>query len=136
MEPLHLSLAAQAYAQAGRLDHAKACIAKAFAALEHGHDMALAAELYRLRASLTPRADSSDRRSVETDLRRAFEIASTQRALSLQLRAARDLAALLGEDGDKQRAIDLLAPIYDEFTEGFKTQDLVESKVLLDRLRT
>jgi predicted ATPase len=53
----------------------------------------------------------------------------------LQLRAARDLAQLLAERGERQLAADLLAPIYGDFTEGFDTPDLVEAKALLDELR-
>jgi hypothetical protein len=31
-------------------------------------------------------------------------------------------------------ALDLLAPVYDRFTEGFDTSDLIEAKALLDKL--
>ena len=135
LEPLHLGIAADAYSRAGRHDEAKASIAEAFAALEHGGDLALAAELYRLRAELLTRAGARERGAVEADLLRALEIAGQQEALSLQLRAARDLAALWAERGERQQAADLLAPIYGAFTEGFDTLDLVESKALLDDLR-
>lgn len=135
LEPLHRSIAADAYSRAGRHDEANASIAAAFAALEHGRDLALAAELYRSRAALLLRADARERDAVEADLRRALEIASQQEAPSLQLRAARDLAALWAERGERHRAADLLAPIYAAFTEGFETLDLVESKALLDELR-
>ncbi len=131
-EPLHLGIAADAYSRAGRHDEAKASIAQAFAALEHGRDVALAAELYRSRAAVLSRADARERDAVEADLRRALEIARQQEALSLQLRAARDLAAR----GERHQAADLLAPIYGAFTEGFDTPDLVESKALLDELRS
>ncbi len=134
-EPLYLGIAADAYSLAGRHDKAKTGIAEAFAALEHGRDLALAAELYRSRAAVLSRADARERNAVEADLRRALEIARQQEALSLQLRAARDLAVLWAERGERHRAADLLAPIYGAFTEGFDTLDLVESKALLDELR-
>jgi predicted ATPase len=57
-----------------------------------------------------------------------------QEALSLQLRAARDLARLLAERGERQQAADLLASVYREFREGFGTPDLTEAKALLDEL--
>jgi predicted ATPase len=81
------------------------------------------------------RAGVHERDAVEADLRRALEIARQQEALSLQLRAARDLATLWAERGERQRAEDLLAPTYGAFTEGFDTLDLVEARTLLDELR-
>ena len=45
------------------------------------------------------------------------------------------LARLWAERGERQRAHDLLAPIYGWFTEGLGARDLVEAKALLDVLR-
>jgi hypothetical protein len=42
---------------------------------------------------------------------------------------------LLVEQADGQHAIELLAPIYGQFTEGFDTPDLKETTALLDELR-
>ena len=72
----------------------------------------------------------------EADLRAALTIARQQEAPSLELRAARDLASMLAERGERQQAADLLAPVYDAFTEGFATADLEDAKALLDELRT
>jgi predicted ATPase len=47
------------------------------------------------------------------------------------LRAAMSLARLLRDQGKRQMARDLLAPIYDWFTEGFDTIDLRQAKALL-----
>ena len=58
-----------------------------------------------------------------------------QESPALQLRAARDLARLLAEQGERRQAYDLLAPIYGWFTEGFDTPDLIEAKALLEELR-
>jgi predicted ATPase len=70
------------------------------------------------------------------NLRRALQIAEQQEAPSLQLRAARDLARVHAERGERSQAADLLAPIYAWFTEGFDTPDLKEVKALLDELAT
>ena len=61
-------------------------------------------------------------------------IAQDQEAKSLELRAATSLAHLLQKQGDVAQAHELLAPIYDWFTEGFDTRDLREAKALLDDL--
>lgn len=47
----------------------------------------------------------------------------------------RDLARLLADRGERQQAVDFLAPIHGSFTEGFDLPDLEESKSLLDGLR-
>jgi predicted ATPase len=44
------------------------------------------------------------------------------------------LAHLWAEQGERQQAYDLLAPVYGWFTEGFDTADLEEAKALLDEL--
>ena len=51
-----------------------------------------------------------------------------------QLRATTSLARLLGDDGRRSEAVNLLAPVYEWFTEGFDTPDLVEAKTLLGEL--
>jgi predicted ATPase len=72
--------------------------------------------------------------TAEDQFRRALELARQQSVLSWQLRAATSLAGLLREQGKCIEARDLLAPIYDSFTEGFDTQDLTEAKTFLDDL--
>jgi class 3 adenylate cyclase/predicted ATPase len=67
-------------------------------------------------------------------LHQAIRIAQAQRAKSLELRAARDLARLWGEQGRRAEARDLLTPVYGWFTEGFDTGDLKDAKALLDAL--
>jgi predicted ATPase len=59
---------------------------------------------------------------------------SFQQAKSLELRATMGLACLWQQQGKRQEAYDLLAPIYDWFTEGFDTTDLQEAKTLLAEL--
>ena len=134
-DPLHRSFAAEAYAHEGRHDAAADAMVKAFSALEESGDVALAADLHRVRAAVALRADASAKDVAETDLRRALEIAHEQEALSLELRAACDLASLLDGRGERQQAHDILAPILDAFTEGFETPDLTEATALLASLR-
>ena len=134
LQPWHLSLAADAYARAGRHDEARASIGKAFESLAHGRDVAFAAELHRMRAVLALGRGAGERDAAEVDLRSALNIARQQEAPSLELRAARDLASMLAERGERQQAAELLAPVYGWFTEGFDTADLKDAKALLDEL--
>ena len=70
----------------------------------------------------------------ENCFREALEMARRQEAKSAELRAATSLARLWGEQGRREEARDLLAPIYGWFTEGFDTADLNDAKALLAEL--
>ena len=71
---------------------------------------------------------------IEACFARAVATTAQQGAKSLELRAATSLAHLWGEQGERQKALDLLAPVYERFTEGFDTADLKDAKALLDEL--
>jgi predicted ATPase len=94
------------------------------------------AELYRLkaRAPLLLGNESNTDIDVQSLLDAALTIARSQRARSLELRAALDLARLWRDRERRTEARDLLAPIYGWFIEGFDTFDLKEAKSLLDQL--
>jgi predicted ATPase len=61
-------------------------------------------------------------------------VAQNQQAKSWELRTATSLARLWQQQGKRQEAYDVLAPVYNWFTEGFDTADLKDAKVLLDEL--
>jgi predicted ATPase len=65
---------------------------------------------------------------------RALQIARQQQAKSWELRAAMSLARLWRDQGMRDKACELLAPVYEWFTEGFDTRDLKEAKTLLEQL--
>ena len=75
-----------------------------------------------------------DLAKAEGYLDRALTVARTQQARSLELRAAMSMARLWRDQGKPQQARELLAPVYDWFTEGFDTLDLKEAKALLNSL--
>jgi predicted ATPase len=135
LEPLHLSMLADAYSRAGRHGDAEARMDKAFEALARGQHLAFAAELHRTRGVIALRAAASAGHEAEAEFRRAMEIARSQEALSLQLRAARDLARLLADAGERHQATDLLMPIHGAMTEGFDTPDAKEVKALIGELQ-
>ena len=57
-----------------------------------------------------------------------------QQTKSWKLRAAMSMARLWRDQGKRDEARDLLAPVYGWFTEGFDTLDLKEAKALLEEL--
>jgi predicted ATPase/class 3 adenylate cyclase len=77
---------------------------------------------------------SGDADSAVESLQMAIQVARTQHAKSWELRAATRLAMLWAEQGKREDSLDLLAPIYGWFTEGFDTADLKEAKALLEEL--
>jgi predicted ATPase/DNA-binding winged helix-turn-helix (wHTH) protein len=94
-------------------------------------------ELLRLRGELSLLQDTQAGAETAKDLfRQALDEAPLQGALSWELRAATSLARLLRNQGRSANAIACLQPIYDRFTEGFGTTDLVAAKQLLDQLAT
>ena len=64
----------------------------------------------------------------------ALSVARAQQAKSWELRAAMSMARLWRDQGKRDQARDLLAPVYGWFTEGFDTRDLKEAKALLEEL--
>jgi predicted ATPase len=84
--------------------------------------------------SLKPQASGGVVREAEECFLKAIEIAQKQHAKSLELRTATSLARLWQQQGKTSEAHELLAPVYNWFTEGFDTKDLQEAKALLDEL--
>jgi class 3 adenylate cyclase/predicted ATPase len=92
------------------------------------------AEVYRLQSVLLLRQPGTPQAEAEAWLQRALDVARRQHAKSLELRAALSLSRLWQQQGKRDEARQLLAPIYGWFTEGFDTADLQEAKALLQEL--
>jgi predicted ATPase len=133
MEPQWFGFIAEAHLQAGQLDEARSALDRAAAAVEATGECSYQAELHRLRGAVLTRA--GEFAEAAAWLRRAIDTAQGQRAKSLELRAATSLARLWVDQNKRAQALDLLAPIYGWFTEGFDTADLKDAKALLDELR-
>jgi DNA-binding winged helix-turn-helix (wHTH) protein/predicted ATPase len=146
----YLSFLAEAYGHVGQTAEGLNVLAEALAFAHTTGERCWEAELYRLKGELllqsgvqslesgglTPDAGLQTRDAeAEACLRQALEIAHRQQAKSLELRAAMSLGRLWQQQGKRAAAYELLAPIYDWFTEGFDTADLQEAKALLEALR-
>ena len=75
-----------------------------------------------------------DAAKAEARFERALAVARQQQAKSWELRAAMSKARLWRDQGKRQQARELLAPVYGWFTEGFDTRDPKEAKALLVEL--
>jgi predicted ATPase len=102
--------------------------------VDHNSERFFEAELYRLkaRALLMRGARNAE---VESLFDQALRTARGQRARSLELRAATDLARLWINQGKRAEARDVLAAVYGRFSEGFDTRDLKEADALLVQLQ-
>ena len=137
-----LSLLAAACRHAGQVDEGLGVVAEALTLVHHMGPHVNASGLYRLKGDLLllgsdrPFPAGGQRRASEAEscFRQALDVARRQEAKSLELRAAMSLARLRQQQGKRDAARALLAPIYGWFTEGFDTADLQETKALLEEL--
>ena len=79
-------------------------------------------------------SSTENNEQAESCFHQSIDIARRQGAKSLELRATTSLSRLLKSKGKKDEARQMLAEIYNWFTEGFDTKDLKESKALLEEL--
>jgi predicted ATPase len=79
-------------------------------------------------------APEPDAAKAEMYFERALSVASAQQAKSWELRAAMSMARLWRDQGKRDAARDLLAPVFGWFAEGFDTLDLKQAKALLGEL--
>jgi predicted ATPase len=109
-------------------------LAEAHTLVEQHEERWWEAEVYRLRGVLLLRQMGTPQAEAEAWLQRALDVARRQEAKALELRAAMSLSRLWQQQGKRQEAYDLLAPIYHWFTEGFDTADLQDARTLLAEL--
>jgi predicted ATPase len=126
-----LALLAEACGKAGRIAEALDIIREALADVERTGIRYREAELNRLEGELRI---GRDEERLEMCFQRAIAIARAQQAKSFELRAALSLARLWRDQGKRDEACNLLAPLYGWFAEGFDTADLKKAKALLEEL--
>ena len=128
----HITLLAEAYLDAGDLEEASRTLDRITKDDEKsGYWLA---ELHRWRGVLMLQSESDRDGEAEEAFLRALETATAQEAPALRLRAATELARLQRNRGREGDALDRLASIFGQFTEGFDLPDLAEAKALLDEL--
>ena len=132
--PSWLSYLAAAHAELGQLDDAWRCIGEAMSTIETTKESWFEAEVNRIAGEIARKSPEPDAAKAEAYFERALAVARQQQAKSWELRAAMSMARLWRDQGKRDEARDLLAPVYGWFTEGFDTLDLKEAKSLLDEL--
>ena len=129
-----LALLAEASGQAGQPEVGLDVLAEALRLLHTTEERWWEAEVYRLQAELLLLLPRPRVHEAEAWLHRALDVAHSQQAKTLELRAALSLSRLWQRQGKGDEARQLLTPLYGWFTEGFDTPDLREATALLDGL--
>ena len=142
---------AWAYGQQGQIDAAMKVMSTAFTAAHETREPCYESSLYWLEGNLLLQKQHNQpvqtkgwqkeqkeqkQRAEQEQIARCFhtalELARTQEAKSLELRAVTGLSCLWYQQGKNEQARQLLEETYRWFTEGFGTGDLQNAKALLD----
>jgi predicted ATPase len=123
-----------AYAELGQLDDAWRCIDHAIETIERSKEKWCEAEVHRIVGEIALKSLVADTEKAEKHFERALSVARQRQMKSFELRAAMSMARLWRDQGKRDEARELLAPVYGWFTEGFDTLDLKKARALLDVL--
>lgn len=134
MVPFYLGCLADIHRVNGQSDEAILVLEDALELAESTGEQWFAAELHRIKGRCLLAQTQTTTCEAEGSFEKARAIASQQGARSLELRAACDLSRLWIGQGERQKALALLAPLHDWFSEGFDTVGLIEAKALIDEL--
>jgi predicted ATPase len=132
--PVWLACLAKGNAQIGQFNNARQCIDEAMKVIETTKERWYEAEVNCIAGEIALMLPEPDAANAEIRFERALAVARQQQAKSWELRAAMNMARLWRDQGKRQQAHDLLAPVYGWFTEGLDTLDLKEAKALLSDL--
>jgi tetratricopeptide (TPR) repeat protein len=124
----------QAYREAGRPEEGMAELEQLFRALTATGKHSLETEAWHVKGQLLLMLGLADTTEAERCFHRAIDDARRQRAKLFELRATTSLARLLVLQGKRDEAREMLAEIFNWFTEGFDTADLKDAKALLEEL--
>jgi DNA-binding winged helix-turn-helix (wHTH) protein/tetratricopeptide (TPR) repeat protein len=124
--PYYSLFVAEIAARAGQVERALAELRESFAIAKACDERAWEPERHRLLGELQKATDKS---AAERSFSTAIEVAHDQSSRSLELRAAISLHRL----GAKKKTLERVRRLYESFTEGRATGDLVEAKRILDQ---
>ena len=131
LNPVVWTLIAEQQIEAGQLD---AALGSLETALKHCRQSGFyEAEVIRCHGELLLRQSAAKGDQAEAAFRQAIDMTLKQSCRALQLRAATSLARLLDRSGRTDEARDVLAPVYNGFSEGLERADLKAAADLLSQ---
>ena len=132
LRPMFLTWLSAAYGVVKHPEKGQEIAAETQALMESTGEAHYQAELFRVRGELELIRGATD--EAEAHFEQALATAQRQGIKPFELRAAGSIARLRRDQGKPAAAHNILAPIYNWFTEGFDTPDLKAAKALLDEL--
>ncbi len=126
---------------AGRIEEGLAVVTEAILRAEKSGECYFEAESHRVKGDLLVQAAGQSAASpslcaeAEASYQLALDVARRRGALTHELRAAMGLSRLWRRQGKRAEAHELLANVYERFTEGFDCPDLKIARALLDTLK-
>jgi predicted ATPase len=113
-----LSFLASVYAELGQFAEAWRCSSEALDTIKKTKEKRWEAEANRIAGEVALKSPSRDETKALSYFERALSVARQQQAKSWELRAAMSMARLWRDQGKRDEARELLAPVYGWFTEG------------------
>src|SRR2546429_614327 len=132
--PYFLALLAEAHGTIEEPEAGLTVLTEALVLVDTTGERWYEAELYRLKGELLLQLSLDNQAAAETCFQHAISIAQSQQAKSWELRAATSLARLWQSQVKRDEVRQVLAEVYNWFTEGFDTLDLMDAKALLHEL--
>ena len=132
--PWYFAVLAEVQGLAGQVEDGMSSLEEALGWVERNDERLYEAEVHRIRGELLLAQHIPDPQRAESCFQQALTVARGQQGKSWELRAAMSMARMWLQQKRSDEARQLLAPVYDWFTEGFDTADLIEAKALLDAL--
>jgi predicted ATPase len=127
-----LAMLAQAWGKEGNFTEGLAVLATALKEVDATGIRFYEPELHRLKGEFMLALDPENPTQAEACFHQAAAIARRHQAKSLELRSTMGLARLWQRQGRRDEARAALAAVYDTFTEGFTTPDLVDAAAQLN----
>jgi predicted ATPase/DNA-binding winged helix-turn-helix (wHTH) protein len=132
---LSLTLA-EGLATAGRRELAYSTICEAVSWAETRGRVLDLIDLLRVKGEVLASMSQKDTSEGEACLLQSLQLARQRGLLSFELRVGISLARFWAGRAQRNKALELLDPIFDRFSEGFQTRDLVAAANLLQQLRS
>jgi predicted ATPase len=127
-------LLAELESSSGQTEASFATLNAQLALIEQTGQRSFEADAHRLRGELMFKLKPPDVVAAEHAFTKSIMIARNQQTPMFELRAATSMARLWRDQGKRDEARELLAPVYGWFTEGCDTLDLKQAKALLEEL--